>query len=91
MEELTKYILNLLEIMEIELKLLRLNLTKIFKGLSWFSMGVFLLGIGVIFLGWTIFQGLTLLIGTVGAGLLTSLFILVLGGVFLWQGKKSLR
>jgi len=43
MEEMTRYILNTLEIMETELKLIRLGMAKMVKGISWFSMGVFLL------------------------------------------------
>lgn len=91
MDELTKYFLNLLEVAETELKLARLNLGKVFKGISWFGMGVFLLGIGAIVLGWTLFQALTMLLGPVLAGLLTAVFILLMGGVFLWQGKNNMK
>ncbi|HCP15664.1 MAG TPA: hypothetical protein DIT32_07945 [Peptococcaceae bacterium] len=91
MEEITKYILNMLEIMETELKLIRLGMAKTAKGISWFGMGVFLLGMGLILLAWTAFTGLSMLIGKVGAGFATSLLILLLGGVFLWQGSKTLK
>lgn len=91
MEEITRYILNMLEIMEAELKLIRIGMAKTAKGISWFGMGVFLLGMGLILLAWTIFTGLTLLIGKVGAGLVTSVLILLLGGAFLWKGSKTLK
>jgi len=91
MEELTKLFLNFLEIMEAELKLFRLNTAKTLKGIGWVGMGIFLLGIGFLFFAWTIFQGLTILIGKVGAGLLTSLFILMVGGIFIWRGGKTLK
>jgi hypothetical protein len=91
MEEITKYFLNVLEILEAELKLFKLNTAKVFKAVSFFGMGVFLLGMGVLFLAWTLFKWLVLIFGPVPAGLITSLFILLLGGMFIWQGKKSLK
>jgi len=91
MEQITAFFLSLLDILEKELALFKLTSARAFKGLGWFAMGVFLLGIGLLFLAWTCFTAVSALLGPVGAGLLTSVLILAGGGTFLWIGKKNLK
>ena len=91
MEALTQYFLNFLEIMETELKLFKLSAAKVFKGIGWFGAGIALLFVGLLLLAWTIFTGLTILLGKVAAGLISACLILLAGGVFLWLGTKSMK
>jgi hypothetical protein len=91
MEQITAYILNLLEIIEKELKLLKHMTAKTLFSIGWFGMGVFLLGVGLIFLAWTCFTAVAMLVGPAWAGLAASVLLLLGGGVFLWIGKKNLK
>ena len=91
MEQITAYFLSLLEIAENELKLLKHMAAKTLLSISCFGMGVFLLGAGLIFLAWTCFTAVSLLIGPTWAGLAASGLLLLGGGVFLWTGKKNLK
>ncbi len=91
MEALTQYFLNLLEIMETELKLFKLSAAKVFKGIGWFGAGIMLLLIGFLVLAWTVFTAVSVLLGKVAAGLIAACLILLAGGVFLWQGSKSMK
>lgn len=91
MEQITAYILSLLEIAEKELKLLKHISVKTVFGIGWLSMGVLLLGISLIVLAWTCFTALSLLIGPAWAGLAAASLLLLGGGLFLWIGKKNLK
>ena len=91
MEQITAYILSILEIAEKELKLFKIMAAKTVLSMGWFGMGVFLLGAGLIFLAWTCFTAISLLIGPAWAGLAASVLLLLGGGLFLWIGKKNLK
>ena len=91
MEQITAYVLSLLEIAEKELKLFKLMASRTLLSMGWFAMGVFLLGVGLIFLAWTCFTAVSALVGPVWAGLAASVLLLLGGGVFLWLGKKNLK
>ena len=91
MEPITAYILNLLEIIEKELKLLRIAATKTLASLGCIVIGLFLMWAGLLLLAWTFFTALSSLLGPVLAGLSTSVLILLGGGVFLWISRKNLR
>ena len=91
MEQITAYILSLLEIIENELKLLKHMTAKTFLSLGLFGMGVFLLGVGLMALAWTCFTAVAMLIGPAWAGLSAAVLLFIGGGVFLWTGKKNLK
>jgi len=91
MDDLTAYFLSLLEVIEKEAKLFRLMAAKTIMGISMFVAGTTLVVIGILVFAYTCFTILTILIGKVGAGLLTSGLILLGGGVFLWKGTKSFK
>ena len=91
MDQLTAYLLNLLEVVEKELQLFRLIAGKTFMGISLFAAGALLLGVGLLLLGWTLFTALCILAGPVWAGLASAAFILAGGGVLLWSGAKALK
>ena len=91
MEEITAYFLSLLEIIEKEGKLLKLIAVRTGKGLSWFAVGVLLLGIGILLLAWSLFTAVSLMIGSVAARLAASVLILAGGGIFLWLGKTNFK
>ena len=91
MERITAYFLSLLEVIEKELGLLKKTAARTMLGLCLIAMGVFLLGVGLLALIWTCFMVMTELIGVVGAGLLSSVMILLIGGVFLWASTRSLK
>ena len=91
MEQITAYFLSILEIMEKELALFKLTAARAIKGLGWFSMGILLLIIGVLFLAWTCFTLVSQLIGPVAAGFSASALILAGGVVSLWMSRKNLK
>lgn len=91
MDQITAYLLALLETAEKELGLFKLAIARTFMGLGWFAVGVTLLGAGFLLLSWTCFTALASVIGSVGAGLVVSLIILIGGGAFLWIGQKNLK
>ena len=91
MERITAYFLSLLEVIEKELLLLKRLAAKTVLGLCLIAMGVFLLGVGLMALIWTCFMAMSGLIGPVGAGLLSSVMVLLAGGVFLWASQRSLK
>ena len=91
MEQITAYLLNILELLEKELQLFKRLSIKTFQGLGLFGMGVFLTGIGLLVLAWTCFQAIIALLGPVAAGLGASILILGGGGAFLWSGKRNLK
>ena len=91
MEQLTEYLLALLDVLEKEAKLLKKTAAKAFMGLCFLAMGVFLLGMGFLLFAWTCFTAVSMALGAVGAGLLVSVLILLGGGIVLWLSKKYLK
>jgi hypothetical protein len=91
MEQLTEYILAILEVAEKELKLLKALTTRTAKGLGLFFMSIFLLGIGLLVAVWTCFAALSAAFGDIIAGVAASALILVGGVVFLWMSQKNLK
>ncbi|MCL1849691.1 MAG: hypothetical protein FWF83_08530 [Clostridiales bacterium] len=91
MEQLTAYVLSMIELIEKELQLFKILSVKTFKGLGLFAVGVFLAGAGILMLAWTCFHAVIALVGPVTAGLATSVLILTGGGALLWMSKKCLK
>ena len=91
MEDVTKYILALLETMELELNLFRLKIGRLTGGIVLFLVGSLLLLAGILVMAWALFHFAVLLIGEVGAGFITGCLILLCGGVFLWIARKNLK
>ena len=91
MEQITAYLLNILELLEKELQLFKRLSIKTFRGMGWFAMGVLLSGVGLMVLAWTCFHAIISLLGPVVAGLVASILILSGGGVFLWISKQNLK
>ena len=90
MEQITAYILSLLEVIEKELTLLKLLTVRTFKGLSCIAVSLFLFGAGFLLLTWTCFQAISALLGVVAAGFIASLMLIGGGGLFLWISKRNL-
>ncbi|MCL2120682.1 MAG: hypothetical protein FWH28_00345 [Clostridiales bacterium] len=90
-EKITAYFLTVLEIVEKELALFKLNAAKTIMGLGWFLMALLLLAAGLLLLAWTCFTAVSLLIGPVVAGLTASILVIAGGVVFLWISRKNLK
>ena len=91
MEEITAYILNLLAIIEKELRLLRIMMGRTVLSLFAIGVGVLLVGVAIGILAWTCFTALASVYGPVVAGLVAMALTLLGGGALLWIGTKNLR
>jgi hypothetical protein len=91
MEEITKYILTLLETIELELDLLRVKTGQLGRGIVAFLIGCLFLFVGVLVLTGAVYLVLSQMIGRLGAALLAAGILLLCGGGFLWTARKTLK
>jgi hypothetical protein len=91
MEDITKYILALLETLELELSLARAKLGQLGQGLIAFLIGCLFLFTGILVLTWAIYMVMEHVFGAFAASLLASVILLLCGGGFLWAAFRRLK
>jgi hypothetical protein len=91
MEDITKYVLALLETLELELALAKTKLAHLGQGIVAFLIGCLFLFTGVLVLTWAIYMVMEHLIGALSASLLSAMILLLCGGGFLWAAFKNLK
>jgi hypothetical protein len=91
MEDITKYILALLETLELELDLARAKLAQLGRGIIAFLIGCLFLFTGVLVLTWAIYMVMEHLMGALTASLTAAAILLLCGGGFLWAAFRNLK
>jgi hypothetical protein len=91
MEEITKYILTLLETIELEFSLAKVKIGQLGRGIVAFLIGCLFLFVGILVLTGAIYIVLSQMIGSLKAALLAAAVLLLCGGGFLWTAHRTLK
>jgi hypothetical protein len=91
MEEITKYVLALLETVELELGLAKAGIGQLGRGLIVFLIGFLFLFVGILALTWAVYVVLSRMFGAAPAALLAAVILLLCGGGLVWAARRILK